>query len=166
MNPDAKLLASLDEARQVSECHRDRGSSIALTSGCFDLVHGAHLRYLHLAAGYANVLFVGINSDEGVRRLKSPDRPIRPESDRAYVVAGFGVVDHAVIFADDVELIRAIRPDVYVASATSEVRINDDHRRLRALAGIGAEIVEIGRFSSLSSTAIIQQAGMPRAAVT
>ena len=153
-----KILVSLEKATEIVRQQRALGKRIALTSGCFDLVHSAHLEYLYMAAEHGDVLIVGVNSDESVRALKGDDRPIRDETDRAYVIAGFEPVNYSVVFADDVALILAVRADVYVASTTSNVLVHDDPDRLQALEAAGTSIVEIGQFSSLSSTALLQKA--------
>ncbi len=140
--------------RQVS--HRT-GNELVLTSGCFDLLHGGHLEYL-CDAKKLGVLIVGVNSDAFVRRLKGPSRPIRPEADRAFLIAGFEPVDFATVFDDDVELILAVRPDVYIASVTSNVRVFDDQPRIEALQEVGASIVELEAKKEESTTSIIGRA--------
>lgn len=157
MATEDKILVSLEGAANLSRELRSQGRFVALTSGCFDVVHSAHVRYLEMAADCADVLFVGINSDEDVRRLKGRGRPLRAEDDRAFVIAGMTVVDFALVFQDDVELIEAIHPDIYVSSTTSNVVIADDPRRIAALEAIEARTVVIGKFSPLSSTALLQQ---------
>ena len=127
---------------------------LVLTSGCFDLVHGEHLTYLCRAAEYGR-LVVGVNSDASVKRLKGPERPIRGEADRAYLLAGFGMVALTAVFDDDLDLIRAVRPDVYVASTTSRVLVNEDLPRVALLREIGCRIVELGSTANESTTDMI-----------
>jgi D-beta-D-heptose 7-phosphate kinase/D-beta-D-heptose 1-phosphate adenosyltransferase len=92
------------------------GAKVAFTNGCFDLLHPGHVTYLEAARDLADVLVVGLNSDESVRRLKGPARPILSEAERATVLAGLRSVDYAVIFGEDTPagLIRALVPDVLV----------------------------------------------------
>jgi len=94
---------------------RKNGARIVLANGCFDLIHVGHVRYLEGARALADVLIVGINSDEQVRILKGDGRPFMPERERAEIVAGFRAVDIVTIFPEPTveELIRAIRPDVH-----------------------------------------------------
>ncbi len=111
-----KTVADLDALAAQVEFHRRQGRRIVFTNGCFDILHRGHITYLNRAKALGDVLVVGLNSDEGVRRLKGPDRPINPLEDRAEVLAALSCVDHIVAFEADtpVELIRRIRPEVYV----------------------------------------------------
>jgi D-beta-D-heptose 7-phosphate kinase/D-beta-D-heptose 1-phosphate adenosyltransferase len=96
--------------------HRRRHRRIVFTNGCFDLLHRGHVTYLNQAKLLGDVLIVAVNSDESVRRLKGPDRPITPLDDRLQVLAALGCVDHVVPFDEPSPraLLRAARPDVYV----------------------------------------------------
>ena len=89
---------------------------MAFTNGVFDLLHPGHIDLLVAARESADALIVGINSDASVRRLKGAGRPIRSESERAYVLASVEVVDLVVIFSEDtpLELIKLLQPDVIV----------------------------------------------------
>lgn len=89
---------------------------IVFTNGCFDLLHVGHVRYLQEAKAQGQVLVVGVNSDESVKRLKGPTRPIQNENDRAEILAALAAVDYTVIFTEDTpaKLIEAVRPDVLV----------------------------------------------------
>jgi D-beta-D-heptose 7-phosphate kinase/D-beta-D-heptose 1-phosphate adenosyltransferase len=89
---------------------------VAFTNGVFDLLHPGHIDLLLAARETADALIVGVNSDASVRRLKGPGRPIRSESERAYVLAGIEAVDLVVIFSEDtpLELVKLLEPDVIV----------------------------------------------------
>jgi rfaE bifunctional protein nucleotidyltransferase chain/domain len=89
---------------------------VVFTNGVFDLLHPGHVDVLHGARACGDVLVVGINGDDSVRRLKGPERPVRNEADRAYVLAALGVVDCVTVFTQDtpLELIELLRPDVIV----------------------------------------------------
>jgi rfaE bifunctional protein nucleotidyltransferase chain/domain len=96
-------------------CLRDR-QRVAWTNGCFDLLHAGHIRSLQAAAELADVLIMGINSDESVRRLKGPGRPILPQEDRAALLAALECVDHVLIFDEDTPeaMLELLKPDVHV----------------------------------------------------
>jgi len=98
---------------------RQAGRRIAFTNGCFDLLHAGHVQYLQEARAQGDVLVVGLNSDESVRLLKGPNRPINAETARADVLGGLAAVDYVVLFDQltPLELIRAVRPDVLVKGA-------------------------------------------------
>ena len=89
---------------------------LAFTNGVFDLLHPGHVDVLVGARQHGDALVVGVNSDASVKRLKGPDRPVRSESERSYVVAALESVDAVVVFDEDtpLELIRHLRPDVLV----------------------------------------------------
>jgi D-beta-D-heptose 7-phosphate kinase / D-beta-D-heptose 1-phosphate adenosyltransferase len=96
--------------------YRRSGHKIVFTNGCFDILHSGHTAYLNRAKALGDILIVGLNSDDSVRRLKGPSRPINTLDDRAQVLAALSCVDHIVSFDSDTphELIRMIRPDVFV----------------------------------------------------
>lgn len=89
---------------------------IVFTNGCFDVLHFGHVHYLLQAKELGDVFVVGLNSDDSVRRLKGPSRPINGEKERAFVLAALACVDYVVVFEEDTpkELIETVRPDVLV----------------------------------------------------
>jgi D-glycero-beta-D-manno-heptose 1-phosphate adenylyltransferase len=89
---------------------------IAFTNGVFDLLHPGHVDVLLGARRHGDALVVGVNSDESVRRLKGPGRPVRNVAERCYVLAALAMVDAVVVFDQDtpLELITELRPDVLV----------------------------------------------------
>ena len=106
-----------DGAAAWAADQRAAGRRVVFTNGVFDLLHVGHARYLREARSLGDVLIVGINADDSVRRLgKGPDRPINPEDERAELVASLRCVDAVCVFPEDtpVELIRAVRPDLHV----------------------------------------------------
>jgi len=106
-------LAALSERLAAERAH---GRRIVFTNGCFDILHRGHVTLLNRAKGLGEVLVVGVNSDASVRRLKGPARPINSVDDRIKVLAALSYVDHVVAFEGDspTEVIRAVRPDIYV----------------------------------------------------
>ena len=115
MRTAASKLASLDELKDRLARERAQGRRVALANGCFDLLHVGHVRYLAGARAEADVLVVGVNDDDSVRRLKGPGRPLMPAADRALLVAAMRSVDHVVVFHDDdvARLLLELRPDVH-----------------------------------------------------
>ena len=100
-------------ARQWRTAQR---GSVVFTNGVFDLLHSGHIDVLTAARAEGDALVVGINSDESVRRLKGPTRPVRNAAERAYVLAGLAAVDAVVVFEQDtpLDLVRALEPSVIV----------------------------------------------------
>ncbi|MFZ1526729.1 MAG: D-glycero-beta-D-manno-heptose 1-phosphate adenylyltransferase [Saprospiraceae bacterium] len=92
------------------------GKKIVFTNGCFDLVHVGHVLYLESAAQLGDILVVGLNSDDSVRRLKGPTRPINDILNRSHVLAALASVDAVIIFEEDTpyDTIHTILPDVLV----------------------------------------------------
>lgn len=89
---------------------------LVFTNGVFDLLHPGHVDVLLGARREGDALVVGLNSDASVKRLKGPERPVRNEAERSYVLAALGMVDRVVIFGEDtpLALIERLRPDVLV----------------------------------------------------
>ena len=92
------------------------GKRVVFTNGCFDLLHPGHIRSLETARGLGEVLIVGMNSDESVRRLKGEGRPVIPEQERAEILASLECVDAVVIFDESTpqRVVAALLPDVLV----------------------------------------------------
>ena len=111
-DPAAKVL-DLAGARKWRASRSDR---VVFTNGVFDLIHSGHVDVLLGARRLGDALIVGVNGDASVKRLKGSDRPIRPDVERAYVLAAFEMVDCVVIFDEDtpIELVKQLRPDVLV----------------------------------------------------
>lgn len=103
------------EVAALGERLRREGKRIAFANGCFDMLHVGHVRYLAGARAEGGVLVVGVNSDEVVRALKGPDRPLLPAAARAELLAALESVDYVVIFGETTAeaVLRDLRPDVH-----------------------------------------------------
>ena len=103
------------EVAALGERLRREGKRIAFANGCFDLLHVGHVRYLAGARAEGDALVVGVNSDEIVRALKGPDRPLLPAAARAELLAALESVDYVVIFGETTAeaVLRDLRPDVH-----------------------------------------------------
>jgi D-beta-D-heptose 7-phosphate kinase/D-beta-D-heptose 1-phosphate adenosyltransferase len=112
-----------DTAASLAQHLRSEGHTVVFTNGCFDLIHPGHIQTLVGAKQKGHFLFVGLNDDASVRRLKGPTRPIQDEQSRATVLAGLACVDFVILFAEDtpLDLIRAIRPDCLVKGGDYQV---------------------------------------------
>jgi rfaE bifunctional protein nucleotidyltransferase chain/domain len=95
---------------------RFREKTIVFTNGCFDVLHLGHIEYLAKSHDLGDILIVGINSDDSVRRLKGPHRPVNHEEARTTTLAALSFVDAVVVFEEDtpLELIRMVQPDILV----------------------------------------------------
>lgn len=98
---------------------RRLGLSVGFTNGCFDLIHPGHVQLLAASRAQCDRLIVGLNSDESVRRLKGPERPIQDERSRAIVLAALASVDAVAVFEEDtpLSLITTVKPSVLIKGA-------------------------------------------------
>lgn len=116
-NEEIILAPVLQRNRLIARVAIERrgGAKIVLANGCFDLFHVGHIRYLAGARALGDILIVGINSDEQVRKLKGANRPFMPETERAEMISALRFVDYVTIFDEPTveELIRAVRPDFH-----------------------------------------------------
>lgn len=157
MNCANKILtpASLSEWRRQL---RDEGRRLAVTNGCFDLLHAGHVTYLEAARNRADALLVGVNSDDTVRDLKGPGRPVNSENDRALVLAALESVDGVFIFRekDAVKFLEMVRPDIYVKGGDYTLdTINQDERRL--IESIGGKTILLAHVPGKSTTALLKK---------
>jgi rfaE bifunctional protein nucleotidyltransferase chain/domain len=136
--------------------YRAEGKRIVFTNGCFDILHVGHVSYLNSAKALGDVLILGLNSDESVRRLKGQERPLNTQDDRAHVLAGLRAIDDVVIFAEDTPfaLIQAIQPDVLAKGGdyTIDSIVGADIVQAR-----GGEVVVIPFVAGKSTTAIVER---------
>ncbi len=118
MAKESKVV-SLPVLKRRIAALRARGKIIAFTNGCFDILHYGHVSYLKAAKKNDRILVVGLNSDDSIRRLKGPDRPIHAQKYRAEVLAALECVDLVTVFHEDTpyNLIAAIKPDVLIKGA-------------------------------------------------
>ena len=113
-----KLLSRAQAEDFCRRCRAD-GGTVVFTNGCFDLLHAGHVDYLERSRQLGSALVVGLNTDDSVRRLKGPGRPIQSQDDRAKILAALACVSAVVLFDEDtpMELVCAIQPDVLVKGA-------------------------------------------------
>ena len=110
-------IRSVDELTALRPQWKDK--VLVWTNGCFDLIHAGHVRSLQAAKAQGDILIVGLNSDESVRAIKGPGRPLQCEQDRAEVMAALECVDFVTIFPDTEPsaVLGRLRPDVHCKGA-------------------------------------------------
>ena len=110
---------SLSEIKSIRSKLKAEGKKVVFTNGVFDLIHAGHVDYLSKAKKLGDVLIVGLNSDESVRRIKGEKRPILKQEERAFILSNLKPVDFVVYFDDDTpaKLISEIIPDILVKGA-------------------------------------------------
>jgi len=154
----AEGVLTLEEALRWREELRRSGRTLAVTNGCFDLLHRGHAVYLERARAEADALLVLVNSDASVRALKGPTRPLQCQEDRAFLLCALKPVDKAVIFDSprcDREL-ELLAPDVYVKGGDYTAENLDPGER-RALEKSGSRLVFVSFVPGHSSTNIIRK---------
>jgi len=115
----AKIYSSRAAIVAVRNQWRREGKRVVFTNGCYDLLHRGHVRLLEAARSLGDVLILALNTDDSVRRMKGPSRPLMSQSDRAVAAAGLAAVDAVTFFDEDTprELIAELLPDVLVKGA-------------------------------------------------
>ncbi|NOQ22882.1 MAG: D-glycero-beta-D-manno-heptose 1-phosphate adenylyltransferase [Candidatus Aegiribacteria sp.] len=111
------------EAEELSDKLHTEGCTIVFTNGCFDILHPGHVHILRTARSFGDQLFVGINTDGSVTRLKGSDRPVNDLQSRMMLLAELRSVDYVVPFDEDtpLQLIEEIKPDILVKGGDYEV---------------------------------------------
>lgn len=101
---------------ELLEAWKTSGQVLVFTNGCFDLLHRGHIHYLFEAARLGDKLILGLNSDESVKRIKGPDRPVKNERNRSEILAALSFIDLVIIFTEDtpLNLIQQITPAILV----------------------------------------------------
>ncbi len=148
-----KLLKALGSFREDSG---RESSVIVTTNGCFDILHVGHLRYLQAAKAFGDLLVVAMNSDQSVRGLKGPERPIVSEADRAELLAGLACVDYVVLFDESTpeSLLQLIQPQVHVKGDQYSVDSLPEADMLKAM---GTKIEFVSMVEGRSSTSVIDK---------
>lgn len=111
---DIERVLNSASLKSYVEKYRRENKKIVFTNGCFDLLHIGHVTYLEEAKKLGDILIVGINTDNSVKKLKGPTRPIQNENDRCSILAALKAVDHTILFDEEtpLQLIEKIEPDV------------------------------------------------------
>jgi D-beta-D-heptose 7-phosphate kinase/D-beta-D-heptose 1-phosphate adenosyltransferase len=112
-----KLPSTIFSAAQIRAAADEDGRTIVFTNGCFDILHSGHLRLLNYAKSCGNILVVGLNTDQSIRRIKGESRPINDQNERYTALTELrGIVDYVMFFSEDtpIHLIQLLRPDVIV----------------------------------------------------
>lgn len=145
-----------DELDRRLNFYRFKNQKIVFTNGCFDLVHLGHLEYLTKAADLGDVLIIGMNSDDSVKRLKGNNRPIFKQDARAKILAGFSFVSMVIIFNEDTpyNLIHRVNPNVLVKGKDYSIEhiVGADIVKKN-----GGEVITIDLVEGYSTTKLIEK---------
>jgi rfaE bifunctional protein nucleotidyltransferase chain/domain len=136
------------------------GKKVVFTNGVFDILHAGHVRYLKQARALGDMLIVGVNTDDSVRRLgKGPNRPVHTLEDRIEVLEALSAVDGAVPFDEDTPeaLIALIRPDIHVKGGDYT---EDQLPEAKIVRGYGGDVVILPLLPGRSSTQALRRLGV------
>jgi len=144
-----------EDLRKIAEDLKAQGKQVVFTNGCFDLLHVGHIRYLEKARGLGDILVVGVNSDQSVRRIKGPFRPILPEEERAEILSGLGCIDYVTLFdeLDPLELISSLKPQILVKGGdwTKETTVGKE-----VVEGLGGKVIILPFVEGASTSNLIE----------
>lgn len=151
------MLVSTELIGEISKELISQNKKIVFTNGCFDIIHAGHISYLSESKKLGDVLIVGLNSDNSVKRLKGENRPINTHDDRALVLSGLKSVDYVCIFEDDtpLNLIETIRPNILTKGGDYKVEEIVGYEFLTQNNG---EVIIINFVDGKSTTNIINKA--------
>jgi formyltetrahydrofolate-dependent phosphoribosylglycinamide formyltransferase len=157
----ASALTSTAAAAWRDELHAD-GKRVVFTSGCFDILHAGHVRYLAQARALGDALVIALNSDASVRQIKGPSRPINSQDDRAEVLLSLKSVDAVVIFDEPrtTALIQTIRPHLFAKGGDYTLDSLDPEERA-ALEALGTGIHLLPEVAGRSTTATLARMALP-----
>ncbi len=152
----AKVITDREELKREVERLRSDGKTIVFTNGAFDIIHVGHVRYLHGAAAEGDVLVVGVNTDESIRRYKSDDRPLQPLAARMEIVASFSPVTIVTCFDEPTcdAILDLIRPDVH---AKGPEYGPDNLPEYQTITRLGIRLATVGGAKDNSSTELIRR---------
>jgi D-beta-D-heptose 7-phosphate kinase/D-beta-D-heptose 1-phosphate adenosyltransferase len=134
----------------------ENGKKIVFTNGCFDILHAGHVKYLEQSKQLGDVLVIGLNSDDSVRRLKGDSRPVNSQTDRATVLSALRAVDFVCYFEEDtpLELIMKLKPHIITKGGDYTVQ---DVVGGEFVINNGGEVVIIELVAGKSTTSTIQR---------
>ncbi len=149
---------SLEEALRKREDLRQNAQSLVITNGCFDLLHTGHVFSLMQAAALGDQLWVLLNSDLSVRKIKGSARPIINERERSFMLKSLSCVNEVILFENEnvVEEIKCLKPNQYVKSSDYNLdSVNQDERK--ALEDCNAKINFVETLPGLSTTNLLKR---------
>jgi len=149
-------IIDYNEIQKIAETLKADGKTVVFTNGCFDILHVGHVRYLQAAKELGDYLILGLNSDQSVRTIKGPTRPINQQDDRAEVVSALSSVDYVVIFDQPTaeNLVAEVKPAIYVKGGDYNIK---DLPEAAIVAKHGGQTILIPEVPGKSSSTIIKK---------
>jgi glycerol-3-phosphate cytidylyltransferase len=149
-------IVDSNQIKNIAKQLKADGKTIVFTNGCFDILHVGHVRYLKAARELGDCLILGLNSDQSVRILKGPTRPINTQDDRAEVLSALSAIDYVVIFEESTaeDLITKIKPSIYVKGGDYNIK---DLPESSTVSQYGGQTILIPEVIGKSSSNIIKK---------
>lgn len=150
------MLVEIELGEKIVENLKAQGKKVVFTNGCFDILHVGHLRYLNEAKRQGDILVIGVNSDESVKRLKGSERPINSEIDRAEMLCGLKAVDYTILFKEDTPelLISKLKPSIHVKGGDYK---KEDLPETKIVESYGGEVRILSFVEGKSTTNILKK---------
>ncbi len=154
-DPTEKII-TLHDLHFLKEGWKRELKKVVFTNGCFDILHLGHVDYLAKAAKLGDILFVGLNSDDSVKRIKGPGRPVQDEKSRTMILASLQFVDYVMLFDEDTpyQLISEVGPDILVKGSDYSP---EDIVGYDIVTGKGGKVVTIDFLPGYSSSRVIEK---------
>ncbi len=156
-----KRLISQSDLLTLSEQLKGSGKKIVFTAGSWDLIHAGQCRYLEKSKGYGDVLVVGVSSNEAIKRVKGPNKPILDEKIRAEMLTFLRSVDFVTLLPEPscVPTLGLLQPDTYVTVKEDWTSEYKDSKEYKTVTKYGGQVIVVDRQStSISTTQILQRA--------
>lgn len=152
----SKIIGSSAELNRRLSYWNFKSKKVVFSNGCFDILHKGHIDYLAKAAGLGDILIIGLNSDNSVRRIKGGGRPVQDEDSRALILAGLQFVSAVVMFDEDTpyELIKTVQPHFLVKGSDYKT---EDIVGFDVVKAKGGEVVTIDFLDGYSTTGVINR---------
>ncbi len=151
-----KLVTDIKKLMEVCKQYKSSGKTIVMTNGCFDILHAGHTYILEESKKLGDILIVALNSDISIKKIKSQDRPIISQNDRAYVLSCLSSVDHIILFDDET-------PEIIISKLLPDILVKGSDYKDKKIAGEetllmnNKKIVLLDLVNGKSSTSIIEK---------
>ena len=156
-----KRLISQSDLLSLGEKLREKGKKVVFTAGSWDLIHAGQCRYLEKAKANGDILVVGVSSNDAIKKVKGPNKPILDEKIRAEMLTYLRSVDFVTILPEPscTPSLGLLRPDIYITVKEDWTENYKDSKEYKTVVKYGGEVVVVDRQSTaISTTKIVQRA--------
>lgn len=156
-----KRFVSQSDLLTLSEKLKEKGKKVVFTAGSWDLLHVGQVRYLEMAKTFGDVLVVGVSSNEAIKRVKGPNKPILDERVRAEVISSLRAVDFVTMLPEPscVPTLGLLRPDIYIIPEEEWASDYKNSKEYKTVQKYGGEVMVLQRQSTeISTSKIVQRA--------